>query len=194
MKKRIFGMILTGLLAVSMSVSALAAPSDDDWNVINGRQDLYVTYKADGTWDSNLGADWDDPLNNIQPGDKVVLTVQLNNEYKGDSDWYMSNSVLKTLEDASSATDGGYTYVLSYTNADGHTEDLYNSNVGGEDSEFTAGGKYREGLAEATDGLENTFYLGTLSQGQKARVTLEVTLDGESQGNAYQDTDRKSVV
>jgi len=188
MKKTIFGMILTGLLAVSMAVTALAAPSDDDWNVIYGRNDLYVTYQADGKWTSNLGADWDDPLSNIQPGDKVVLSVQLNNDYEGKSDWYMSNSVLRTLEDASSATNGGYTYVLTYTNAAGVSEDLYNSEVGGEDSEHTAGGRFREGLKEATDGLENTFYLDTLNKGEKARVTLEVTLDGESQGNAYQDT------
>ena len=45
------------------------------------------------------------------------------------------------------------------------------------------------GLHEATKELERSFFLvDTLSQGQTGRVELTVTLEGETQGNDYQDT------
>ena len=43
-------------------------------------------------------------------------------------------------------------------------------------------------MKDATGGLENYIYLDTLSSGQSGRITLRVALDGETQGNAYQDT------
>ena len=46
----------------------------------------------------------------------------------------------------------------------------------------------REGLREATSNLEDYFYLDTLSTNQSAKITLKVALDGETQGNDYQDT------
>jgi hypothetical protein len=45
-----------------------------------------------------------------------------------------------------------------------------------------------EGLHEATDALTDYFYLDTLSSGQSGTVTLKIALDGETQGNDYQDT------
>ena len=60
---------------------------------------------------------------------------------------------------------------------------LYSSEtVGGED---TAGG---EGLHQATGALEDYFYLGRLESGEEGRVLLTVELEGETQGNDYQDT------
>ena len=44
------------------------------------------------------------------------------------------------------------------------------------------------GLHEATSALKDYFYLDTLTTGQTGKVTLNVALDGESQGNRYQDT------
>ena len=45
-----------------------------------------------------------------------------------------------------------------------------------------------EGLHQATGTLEKYFYLDRLASGEKATVNLYVGLDGETQGNAYQDT------
>ena len=45
-----------------------------------------------------------------------------------------------------------------------------------------------EGLKEATSSLKEYFYLDTLSRNQSGVITLEVALDGETQGNDYQDT------
>ena len=52
-------------------------------------------------------------------------------------------------------------------------------------SEDTTGGV---GLHQATGALEDYFYLDSLKSGERAVVTLKITLDGESQGNSYQDT------
>ena len=55
---------------------------------------------------------------------------------------------------------------------------------------LAAGGQLpvRRALGEATGALENYFYLDTLKKGKGGQVTLKVALDGETQGNAYQDT------
>ena len=186
MKKIITAFLIACLCAV-MVLPVLAADDDYDWNIVNGKEGLYVTYKADGTWDTNLTEGWDDEIGDMQPGDMIVINVSMNNEYKGDAYWYMENKVLKSLEDLSEnsrTSGGGYTYILTYTNPAGVDDDLFNSGiVGGEGS---AGD--RQGLNEATNGLEDYFYLDTLKEGDKAQVTLKVGLDGESQGNDYQDT------
>ena len=44
------------------------------------------------------------------------------------------------------------------------------------------------GLHEATESMGEYFRLGTLTPGEKGMVTLSVTLDGETQGNDYQNT------
>ena len=60
---------------------------------------------------------------------------------------------------------------------------LYDSEtVGGEDA------KKGEGLHQATDALNQYLYLDRLSKGDVASVHLAVKLDGETQGNDYQDT------
>ena len=177
---------------MTTALPIFAAPGNNDWNVIPGKENLYATYTKNGSWDSNLSAGWDDQLNALEPGDKISLQVALKNDYAGDTLWYMKNSVIKTLEQRSSNSNthgGGYTYVLSYTDPTGKTEDLFNSDVGGEGNTIRTGTTSREGLLEATNNLEDYFYLDTFKQGQSGKVTLTVSLDGESQGNWYQDTE-----
>ena len=45
-----------------------------------------------------------------------------------------------------------------------------------------------EGLHSATNALKDYFYLDTIHNGEGGYITLEVALDGETQGNDYQDT------
>ena len=96
----------------------------------------------------------------------------------------MTNEVLQSLEDTQSVAEGGaYGYELIYVDPDGEETVLYSSDtVGGED---TTGG---EGLHQATGALEDYFYLGRLESGENGRVLLTVELEGETQGNDYQDT------
>ncbi len=82
------------------------------------------------------------------------------------------------------AEGSAYTYILTYKNSKGQEETLYNSeNVGGET--VTRAG---EGLHEATDSLKDYFFLEKLESKEKASISLKVALDGETNGNAYQNT------
>lgn len=99
----------------------------------------------------------------------------------------MTNKVLYSLEDRSAnsgASGGAYTYRLVYTDKDNNESVLFDSDTVGGDQ--NSGG--REGLREATAGLEDYFYLDTLDTGDSGKITLEVALEGETQGNDYQNT------
>lgn len=153
-------------------------------------------YKGSKSWrvnfdgsrmDSNFSSsEMAEEIYSIQPGDTMELQVVLENSGGQATDWYMTNEVLATLEDSQEAAGGGaYTYRLAYVGPDEVEDVLYNSeNVGGEDTPDGAD----EGLRQATDSLEDYFLLGTLEDGQEGSVMLRVGLDGESQGNTYQDT------
>ncbi|MFR5701530.1 MAG: hypothetical protein ACLUD0_06465 [Eubacterium ramulus] len=45
-------------------------------------------------------SDVTDEMANIQPGDSIELKVQVTNSDSGKTDWYMTNEVIQTLEDA----------------------------------------------------------------------------------------------
>ena len=165
--KKFFSLILALLLVSALSVPALAA------------NDLTVTYSARGALTDNYEAsDFLQPVADLQPGDSVTLTVHLVNANEQGSNWYMANDILESLE-TSVATGSAYGYELTYSGPGGSRTIYSSSTVGGDDS---------EGLREATEGLNQLFYLDTLASGDSAEVSLKVTLDGETEGNAYFDT------
>ena len=74
----------------------------------------------------------------------------------------MANDVISSLEDAQSvAENGGYTYILTYTDPDGKEDTIYSSTSVGGEKETTAG----KGLNEATNSLDDFFSLDTLEPG-----------------------------
>ncbi len=181
MGKKLFGLLCLSALLVCGPVGVHAETSygSDDWSVRFTEEKKMVSSFKTG--------DLDDAIYGLQPGDNVIITLDLKNENSTATDWYMTNEVLYSLEDRSSnsATSGGaYTYILTYTDKDGKKTTLFDSDtVGGENS-----GAAGEGLHAATSALEDYFYLDTFTKGQSGRITLEVALDGETQGNDYQDT------
>lgn len=181
MRKMIWKLcLLVGLLA-SMSITAYAETS-------YGKSDWSVVFTKDKKMEANFKtSDLDEVIYGLQPGDNVIITLKLKNENTSATDWYMTNKVLYSLEDRSnnSATSGGaYTYKLTYKGADGKSDTLYDSSSVGGEGENKAG----EGLKQATNGLTDYFYLDTLKAGENGEITLEVALDGDTQGNDYQDT------
>jgi len=74
--------------------------------------------------------------------------------------------------------------LLTWTDTKGEKTVLYDSEVVGGDTQD--GG--REGLHEISDSLKDFFYLDRLDVGQEGYITLYVKLDGETQGNDYQET------
>ena len=181
MKRRLISLLLACfcLGGIAMDVRAEDYHGEDGWT---------VSFTAESAMESNFRtADMDDAVSGLQPGDTITFELDLKNENSTATDWYMTNKVLYSLEDRSAnrgTAGGAYTYVLSYKDHNGEETLLFSSDtVGGEN--ISAGG---EGLHEATGALEDYFYLDTLTTGQVGSISLVVSLDGETQGNDYQDT------
>lgn len=179
MKKKIVSILVVLILmtALAGTASAKTFVGEDDWR---------VAFTADAKMSSSFkSSDMDDIILGMQPGDDVIITLKLANDHRETTNWYMTNKVLASLEDRSKTASGGaYTYTLVYTSPDGEENVLFDSDtVGGEDKSEAG-----EGLNEATSALKNFFYLDTLETGDVGTITLRVALDGESQGNGYQDT------
>lgn len=177
MKRKLFHLLLPGVLLASMTMNVCAETS-------YGGSDWRVTFTDEKKMESSFKtSDINDTIYGIQPGDNAIVELSLKNENETPTDWYMTNKVLYSLEDRS-ANSGAYTYRLVYTDKDNNESVLFDSDTVGGDQ--NSGG--REGLREATAGLEDYFYLDTLDTGDSGKITLEVALEGETQGNDYQNT------
>lgn len=179
MDKKIICFLTAAVLSLggAMTVSGEEHQGSKNWKV------EFDGNKMDSNFSSSELAE---EIYSIQPGDSMELQVVLKNSGEITTDWYMTNEVLATLEDSQDTAGGGaYTYRLSYVGKDGAEDVLYDSEaVGGEGDKGSAG----EGLHQADNSLKDFFYLDTLENGRQGAVKLRVKLDGESQGNDYQDT------
>ena len=175
MKKKLISFLLIALLVCSFSVPAFAEVYSGD-----------ITFTADGKLaEQNFNVD--QLFAGLQPGDDATYTVNIHNRNSKTTRWYMSNEVLKSLEASAAAgaiVGGAYTYRLTYSGPGGSTQTLFDSTHVGGDKGYNG----RVGLREATGDLENFFFLDTLNSGENGVVTLYVALEGETQGNTYQET------
>ena len=174
MKKIISAVMAAALAFAVLPVAAMAEsiPHPGNWR---------VTYTSDGKMTDNYSAsEYVDAVSGLQPGDDITFAITLSHENDSNADWYIANDVVKTLEENSEASGSAYEYRLTYTNPSGQVSTLYDSEV--------VGGDEGNGLADATNALEDYIGLGQLSKGQTAKVELRVALDGETEGNAYFDT------
>ena len=177
MKRKIMCLVMAAAMTVGMSTTVFAEDfqGEKSWN---------VTFNGEGMESNFQSSEMTEEIYRIQPGDTIELQVGVGNSSGSETDWYMTNEVLQSLEDTQSVAEGGaYAYELTYVDPDGEETVLFSSEtVGGESS---AGG---EGLHQATGSLEDYFYLGRLDSREAGSVHLRVQLDGETQGNDYQDT------
>ncbi|MDO4197382.1 MAG: hypothetical protein Q4D13_00165 [Erysipelotrichaceae bacterium] len=139
-----------------------------------------VTFTGTALVEDYNTAGYASEVNSLQPGDSFSVTVNNTNNYDGNTAWYFSNSVLKTLEELSVAKNGAYTYTLAYN---GTT--IYDSSTVGGETVSSSG----TGLYQATDALDEWFYIDTLKKGQSGQMILTVNFDGETQANNYMLTD-----
>lgn len=178
MGKKILCLVMAAMMTVGTSVTAFAEDfvGDQGWEVnFNGE-------KMDSNFDSSsLSSE----VYKLLPGDSISLQVGIRNSGEGETDWYMTNEILQSLEESQSVAEGGaYTYELTYVDHSSKETVLYSSETVGGEGSSEAG----EGLHQATDSLEDYFYLDRLKKGESGSVHLKVALDGETQGNGYQDT------
>lgn len=178
MKRKLCCLLLTVLLIMPF---ALPAAADEDENLVD--------YSGGGKLSSDFAAGAvADTVNEMQPGDNATFTVTLRNTSNVETDWYMLNDVTQTMERDNQATGGAYAYRLTYQIGSETEQVLYDSDrVNGGTAQRTGGRAGGEaGLSEAVGSLKDYFYLDTLAPGDTAKVTLTVGLDGETQGNVYQ--------
>lgn len=170
MIKRVFkSMLLTGLLVGALGFATVVQAEQTAPVTVNWHVD-YTKGKLD---DSSFNAtEFDNKLGSMQPGDRAIFTITLNNKTTNATRWYMENEVIKSMERLATDT-GAYTYKLTYNGADINNAE-------------EQGGENREGMTPATAGLENFFELGEIASGGSGTVKLELELEGESQGNSYQ--------
>lgn len=177
MKKRLYSLVLGAVLLACVPLTAHAEITrGGPWKVTFTKEE-----KMESTFTST---EMTHVISGMQPGDETVATLELTNENSASTEWYMENEILSSLEDSAEGANGGaYTYRLAYTAPDGIETVLFSSDtVGGSDN--AAG----EGLHGVSGALADYIYLGTLKNGEKGIVELTVALDGETQGNSYQDT------
>ncbi|MCI9436992.1 MAG: hypothetical protein HFH85_07420 [Lachnospiraceae bacterium] len=58
-------------------------------------------------------SDINDAIYNLQPGDSIAITVALENGGDKSTDWWMTNRVLRSLEDIQEAASGGGGYEMT---------------------------------------------------------------------------------
>lgn len=168
--------IITLLLVASLLVLPVSTAFANDYPVPGG------SVEWDGSkLNSNL-ENVNKVIGEMQPGDTLTYTVDLKNTGSKNTDFWMSNKVLASFEDVAEATGGAYTYRLEYQGPGG-SQLFYNS--------ASVGGDEEKGLYGVEDSIDQKayFFLGSLAKGESGTVTLFVKLDGETQGNAYQDKD-----
>lgn len=131
-------------------------------------------------------------LSGMQPGDSAKFTVTMFENCDTAADWYMRNQVLESME-KSLRSGGSYSYKLTYTNPKGEDKVIITNEVVSGDSSTTGstGSGTTEGLFDATEATGEYFFLDTLAPQAKALMTLEVSIDGETHGNTYFDSDAK---
>ncbi len=179
MKKKVFAFIvvLSLILALPLAVSADHLYGGSGWTVEFTKDEKLVS-----NFSSNSLAD---EARGLQPGDDITFTITLKNSSGKTADWYVLNEIVNSLEDTQKKAAGGaYSYLLTYAPSAGTPVTIFDSNkVGGELNENEP-----EGLHGVDTALKNYIALETMRTGKSGVVTLKVSLDGETQGNSYQDS------
>ena len=170
MKKRYGCLALAALLLMGSAVTVQA----DEYKGKEGWEAKFTGKAIESNFTSQSFAD---EVAGLLPGDSIEIRIAVKNQSGSGTDWYMSNETVRSLEDGSQAGGGAYAYELIYEGEDSR-ETLFSSRSIGTE----------EGLREATGTLDQFFYLDHLPEGGEGTVTLKVALDGETQGNSYQNT------
>lgn len=174
MKKGIGNLLLVSGLVLSLSLPIEAAEASGS-----------VTFTSDGVMDKNdlNEKQWLKSVGSMQPGDTFTVEMSIANKNKESTNWYFSDEIISSLQKAEEENrlGGGYGYRIRYSGPSGERT-LYESKLLGGSSEVVD----TSGLQDRNSGLRDYVFLDTLKKDQSGIVSLEVVLDGDTQGNDYQ--------
>ena len=144
LKKNILCLVMAAVMTFGTVTTAKAEE-------ITSSKDWMVDFKNDKLNSNFTSKEIAEEVYGMLPGDTMKIGVKIKNSESIQTDWYMSNEILKSLEDESQAENGAYTYKLSYKDVSGKETVLYDSDtVGGEDKKSG-----EEGLHQATKSMED---------------------------------------
>ena len=179
MRKKILCLVMAVIMTAG---TALTAQAED----FKGNPNWLVDFDGDKMNTNFKPAEMSEEIYKLLPGDSIDIQMKIKNSGDTETDWYMTNETLQSLEESQSVAEGGaYTYELSYIDSANKETVFFSSEAVGGEGTNAAG---EEGLHQATNSLEDYFYIDRLESGKSGTVHLNVKLDGETQGNSYQDT------
>ena len=147
-------------LVFGMALNAAAA--ENDMITFDGDAKKFVTNISD-----------DNGFEGMLPGETRTMTMELYNEASEELKFFMSSDILT----AYIAEDGDQRAVYDFAiAADG--EEFFRAVIGGETKDNISAGK--EYLTD-----DNNILLATLAKGEKTKIDISLSLDGDSMGNSY---------
>ena len=170
------------LLVLGLTVPVMA-------ETIESQEPSEVVLTSSGKLESTFHDDvLDDIISEyLEPGDTAIFTISLRNENSETADFWMDRRTIDSLEvwgNDPQMTGGGYTYELTYEGPGG-SRTLYSSmKIEGEDFQANTSSDMVIKKIDANSYI----FLDTFDKGQSGVITLKISLDGETQGNDYQDT------
>ena len=165
-KITIVGIFLLAILAIGMKSQAANNPS-----VTFTEADQLILS------DTSLG----NVFEGMAAGDERTLAIEVKNENKNTTDFYMSAEAIQSLEEANKANGGAYRITLMVNDSVIYS----NNSIGGASSEGTTTSK---GLYDVKE-LKDKLFVATLKTSEKAIVKFTMGLDGEAitnnESNSY---------
>ena len=168
------GVLTVALLVAALMGNTLVAQA--------GQENPTVTFNDKNTLEYTSFTEAEDGITTgnafegVLPGETRDLTITLENSNNHTADFYISATVMDTLEEAHNAS--GAVYDIELT-ADGNL--LYDSTLGGYQSEGANGNT--AGLSQMNDSLTGDIFIATLKKGETADVVLTIYFDGEAMGS-----------
>lgn len=100
MKKKFLCLVMGLVMAAGMSTTAFAQDYQgaSDWTAEFNGNDIVTNFASSNVADS---------MTQVLPGDSIELYVTIKNSDSTETDWYMTNEVIRTLEDTQASASGG---------------------------------------------------------------------------------------
>ncbi len=165
--------ILCMLFVMALGLPMVANAGETPTVTFDGSKEIKYNYEDT----TNFG----DGFVDMMPGEERSQEIILQNTSTVDVDFFMRTETIKTFEEVNKTSGAAYEILLTVTEGNetrviyGGTEEDGSNRIGADD----------EGLGNLNGNVNEWLKVCDLNAGEKATITLKVTLDGESHTNSY---------